>query len=359
MSKLDDLWKENNFPGANRFLELLKHKGIKATKSQVDAYIDAQKTAQLHRRPARHVNTPITTTNPGVIYQADLLDVTPFAHDNMGAKWLLVCIDVFTRRASVVSMKNKTAATCLEALKEAFDDLGEPPLVLHTDLGSEFKGAVEAYLKKHNIRHRQNEVHDHKTLGIVDRFCGIVKLWIAKYQTHSQSQKYIHALDGFVKKYNNSPHSNLGEFTPNEALRYPRDIRNVFYGRVQDAMNKKRGKSKVLAVGDYVRILKIKGVFDKGYHVKYSLGVHRIVSINGLNYTLDNGKFYRVDRLRKVPKPDEEAVVDVARAGRKAHRTEVLLKTDGIVQSNRRSGLRERAPASYVEDAKFGRVKWS
>ncbi len=359
MSKLDELWSEHGFPGANRFLGILKQNGIKITRAQVDAYIEKQKTAQLHRRRARHVNTPMMTTSPGVIYQADLLDVTPFSHDNMGAKWLLVCINLFTRRAAVISMKNKTAATCLEALKEAFDELGAEPLVLHTDQGSEFKGVVEAYLKKNKINHRQNEVHDHRALGIVDRFCGVVKLWIAKYQTHKQSKKYINALEGFIEKYNNTPHSSLGEFTPNEALHYPRDIRNIFYARVQKAMSKKVGKKQQLQIGDHVRVLKIKGIFDKGYHVKYSLGVHTIVDIKGLNYILDNGKFYRADRLRKVPKPeDEEEVVDVARAGRKAHRTEVLLKTEGIAQSNRRAGLRERRPTEQVEDKRYGKIKW-
>jgi len=47
------------------------------------------------------------------------------------------------------------------------------------------------------------------------------------------------------------------------------------------------------------------GVFEKGYTRTYSKEVHTITSIQGNNYTLDNGQTYRTNRLQKVSKVDE------------------------------------------------------
>jgi len=58
-------------------------------------------------------------------------------------------------------------------------------------------------------------------------------------------------------------------------------------------------------VGDKVRIKLIKGVFEKSYTRTYSKEVHTITSIQGNNYTLDNGQTYRANRLQKVSKVDE------------------------------------------------------
>ena len=358
-----EAWEESGFPGANRLYAILKKDGIRTTKKEVEDFIANQRTAQLHHRPTatKARRSHIMTSSPGIIFQADLLDLTPYSHGNGGMKWLLLVIDIFTRMAAVVPMKNKTAATTVEALQRAFKDLGMKPKVLHTDQGSEFKGVVEGYLNKNDIRHRKNEVHDHKTLGIVDRFSGVVKLWIAKHQTHKQTKRYLDVLPKFVKKYNTTPHSSLGDFTPEEALKYPRDIRNIFYERVQSAMLKKKGKKQALKVGDYVRVLKVKGVFDKGYHVKYSLTVHRIVDERGHNFILDNGRYYRAARLLKVPPPREEeeaAPVDVAQQARRTHRVDVKLKTEGIRGENVRRSNRERKPTDQVVDEEFGRVIW-
>jgi len=366
--KLDDLntiWQEHGFPSADRLWTILRQNDMTQyySKDEVRRYIAGQKVAQLHHRPTVTKHSHITTTSPGVMYCIDLLDMSAYARGNGGIHWLLLCIDVFSRVAAIVPLKNKTAPTTAKGLEEAFDQFGLFPKIVLSDQGSEFKGATSKFLADNNIIHRLAEVGDHRRLGLVDRFSGVVKGWIAKYQTYHQTDRYVDALPKLVKNYNNAPHSSLEKMTPNEAWEFPVEARDVHYRRIQKKLipKSKRRKSAGIQIGDSVRVLKLKKVFDKGYHVKYSLTIHKVVAIKGLNYVLDNGRFYRAARLLVVQPPEEEEaepVEDVAQRSRRQHRAEVVLKADGVEEKNVRRSLRERKPAGQLEHEEYGRVTY-
>jgi hypothetical protein len=88
-----------------------------------------------------------------------------------------------------------------------------------------------------------------------------------------------------------------------------------------------------------------------------------VVEIKGLNYILDNGKFYRAARLLKVPAPEEEEAVpkDVAASARRERRTERILQAEGVDPEKNpvlRRSARERKPASQLEDSEYGRINY-
>lgn len=364
MEDVKKIWEQNGFPSTNKLWSILQQRGLTKyyVKSEIAQYIAKQKVSQLHHRPSRPKYSHITTTAPGIMYCIDLLDMTAYARSNGGIKWLLLCIDIFTRAAVIVGAKNKTASTIAAALQDAFEQFELYPKVVLSDQGSEFKGATAKFLQKHGVIHRLAEVGDHRRLGIVDRFSGIVKGWIAKHQTYNQSPEYVSALGDLLENYNNAPHSSLGGMTPNEAWEFPSKARDFHYGRVQKGLMK-RSKAGTIGEGDWVRVLKLRGVFDKGYHVKYSLTAHQVVEIKGLNYILDNGKFYRAARLLKVPAPEEEeaAPKDVAAVARRERKTERILQQEGVdpeKNSALRRSARERKPASQLEDSEYGRINY-
>jgi transposase InsO family protein len=365
MDQIHEIWQSNGFPSVSRLWKILQQQGLtnKYNLAEIHEYIEGQNTTQLHKKPARVGYSPITTTNRGIMYCIDLLDMSAYSHDNNGMKWLLLCIDIFSRRAAIRCVKNKTANLVSEALQECIDDLGIVPKVILSDQGSEFKGATGKLLEKLDIIHRTAEVGDHRRLGIVDRFSGVVKLWIAKFMTYNQTKRYVDELPVLLENYNKSPHSSLGGMTPNEAWNYPHEARDYHYEKIKKALKQTKLKSNVIRVGDHVRVLKLKQVFDKGYHIKYSMTPHKVVDIKGLNYFLENGRFYRLARLRKIPAPthpgEENAPADVAKQARTTHRVAVKLKTDGIEPSNLRRSNRERKPTEQVEDVRYGRIKYS
>jgi len=187
----------------------------------------------------------------------------------------------------------------------------------------------------------------------------LVKNWIHRHITHTQQNKFIDAIPTFVAAYNRTPHTSLGGLTPNQAIKYPWEVQRY---RFEKRAKKKRyeRKEKTFDVGDHVRVLKNKETFDRGYHVKYSLTVYQVVSVNGLYYTLDNGKSYRADRLLKVPAPDvqQPPKEDPAKKARFDRRTDVLLHTDGIDTKNvpLRRSARERRPTGLLVDEEWGNI---
>ena len=120
--------------GLNKF----KPKGY--TKKEVREWLQSQDTYTLHKQtrrrfPRRHV----------VVYgidhqwQADL--VGKLASYNKGFKYLLTCIDVLSRYARVVPLKDKTGKILKEAFQVIFKT-GRQPISLQTDRGTEFTNSV-------------------------------------------------------------------------------------------------------------------------------------------------------------------------------------------------------------------------
>src|ERR1700751_1136589 len=114
------------------------------------------------------------------MWLCDLLDLQNLSRTNHGKKWILLVIDVFTRRAFGIAMNNKEAGTVLDAFKEVTEDEGVPRVLL-SDNGHEFDNrSMNAYLKENNVTHVTNEPQYHPTLGIIDRLSRTIKEKIYK-----------------------------------------------------------------------------------------------------------------------------------------------------------------------------------
>jgi hypothetical protein len=55
-------------------------------------------------------------------WQADLVDVSKYADENDGYKFLLTCIDVFSKYAWAVPLKNKSGKTVTEAFNNIYGE---------------------------------------------------------------------------------------------------------------------------------------------------------------------------------------------------------------------------------------------
>ena len=183
--------------------------------------------------------------------------------------------------------------------------------------------------------------------------------------THKQTSNWVNILDNLILHYNNTPHSSLkapgqSALTPNESAKMETDTRNIHIHTKDKAEGVK--KHKTFEIGDHVRILKRKRVFDRGYEVRYSIAVFQIVKQEGLWYVLNDGRKFREGSLQKIKAPiatDQPEIKDVAKESKQAHRVDQLLThKEGIQQTNRRVGLRERKPQNQVEDALYGQINW-
>ena len=136
-------------------------------------------------------------------WQAGLVDVSKLSKHNRGIKFLLTCIDVFSKKAWVIPLKDKTGTTLLRAFQSIPDTL---PMRLQTDKGTEFiNRPVQEWLKDNNVHFFTTENDDIKA-NIVERFNRTLKARIWRYFTKNDTLTYLDILQDIVSTYNRTPH---------------------------------------------------------------------------------------------------------------------------------------------------------
>jgi transposase InsO family protein len=133
-------------------------------------------------------------------WQADLVDLGKLASYNKGFKYLLTCIDVLSRYAWIVPLKNKTGKTLKEAFQVIFKS-GRQPIRLQTDKGTEFTNRVFQKFLKENDVHFFTTYNEETKASIVERFNRTLKTKMWKYFTHRETIIYIDVLSEMVESY--------------------------------------------------------------------------------------------------------------------------------------------------------------
>ena len=119
------------------------------TFQKVKTWLQSKDTYTLHK-PVRY-NFPrnrVIVTGIDDQWQADLVDISSLARFNKGYKFLLTCIDVFSKFAWVVPLKNKLGETLVNGFQSILD-IGRSPEKLQTDKGTEFLNRnFQSFLKE-------------------------------------------------------------------------------------------------------------------------------------------------------------------------------------------------------------------
>ena len=200
------------------------------------------------------------------VWGADLVDMREWIKQNKGFKYMLNVIDVFSKYAWSIPMKDKTGKTTLEAFRKIAQDSRRIPKHLWVDRGLEFYNKdIDSWLKKNDIV-RYSTYGEHKSV-VVERFNRTLKEMMWKRFTAENTRKWIDMLDDLLKIYNNSRvHSTIG-MTPENASLIKNKVK-VF----QNIINNTRliPKAARFKVGDKVRISRTKALFEKGYLPNWS-----------------------------------------------------------------------------------------
>jgi len=238
----------------------------------------------LHRfyRKPKYVN-PYFVYFPREQIQVDLIDIKDFHKDNMGTKYLLAAIDIFTRKAWVYPMKDKRAVTSVAIMRKLLEDSGPfLPKAILFDRGKEFVNKlVHQLLKEKKVKIILPNTE--AKAAFVERFNQTLQRKIYMHMTQYNTDKYIDNLPNIVASYNKQKHESLGGiFTPNEAEK-DENIDKVRYiqmkkrNKIIDKGSKMKPKFKV---GDIVRIKSQPGKFNRGYKQQFSREYFQIVYLD-------------------------------------------------------------------------------
>jgi hypothetical protein len=270
--------------------KLTKESGKKYTLKYVSEFLKKQEVNQILSNKQDVFYPPILAEG-NYEYQCDLTFFDQYKRQNSGYGIIMAFIEITTRKAFCYPLKNKTAASICEAYKLFLNDVNYKINKLTSDLGSEFiSKEFEKLDTEHNIIHYFPDAGDKTSVGKIERFNKTIRGRITKHQKANKTLNWIDVLDELVKNYNNTVHSSI-DLAPNEVNdEDAEEIRNA--GRVKrdhavEIIN-------TFNVGDKVRLLKKKKVFDKG----------------GSTYTKSIYTIHEIDKLALILKDKNNNILD-------------------------------------------------
>ena len=161
------------------------------------------------------------------IFAADLVEMQKFAKLNKGYRYLLTCIDIFSKFSWVIPLKDKKGITIKNALEKIFNE--RKPKFLWTDNGKEFYNKqVQDLLNENNIKLYSTNNSEIKS-AVIERFNRTFKNMMYKKFTENNNTIFYNILDELVNIYNNKYHSKI-KMSPIEGSKKinEKKIKNIY-----------------------------------------------------------------------------------------------------------------------------------
>ena len=177
---------------------------------------------------------------------------------NKGIRFLLCAIDVFSKYAWVVPLKDKKSKSIVKAFQIILKQSNRKPNKIWVDKGSGiYNASFKKWLQDSDIV--MYSTHNEGKSVVAKRFIKTLKSKIYKYMTSISKNVYIDKLDDIVDEYNNTYHTTI--------KMKPIDVKDNTYINGDKEINNKDPRFKV---GDHVRISKYKSIFAKWYMPNWS-----------------------------------------------------------------------------------------
>ena len=236
-------------------------------------------------------------------WSADLIDKSSLSKYKNNYKFILTVIDIFTKYAWAIALKNKSGLSITNGFKLV---LGENPQggsqprkpeKLWVDRGSEFYNKTFKSLLKEYGTKIYSTCSDLKAV-FIERFNRTLLHIINKPMFINGDDNWVNILNDAVLTYNNNIHSTIN-MTPVDASNNPDKVKYTF-----DFKNI-RPKFKV---GDYVRNADKRNIFSKGYTSNWNRELFKVnevlktqpptYKIEDINGEIIEGKYYEQELLK-------------------------------------------------------------
>lgn len=229
---------------------------------------------ELHK-PARKTFQRRRTVVKGIddLWQADLVEMLPYAEQNKGFKYLLTVIDCFSKYLWVKPLKNKQSKCVTDSMEQIFTNSNRSPKNLQTDGGKEFYNQnFKKIVNEYGINHYST--FSVIKAGIVERVNRTLKEKLWKAFSLNGSFNWIDIIDTIVYQYNHTKHRTIKMSPATVNKRNEKELLETIYKpKYYLCINKYK-------VGDHVRISKHKLKFDKGYTPNWTSEIFTIRHVN-------------------------------------------------------------------------------
>jgi hypothetical protein len=193
------------------------------------------------------------------------------AEFNDGVRYMLTCIDIFSKFAWVAPVARKDGKTVTAAFRGILSKTMRRPRRVESDKGKEFYNhSFQKLMKDIGIEHFSTTSR-HKC-AVVERFNRSLKTLLYRSFDSRNSLRWLDVLDQVVSIYNKRYHRSIGRAPASVSRRNEQEV----YSKLYDKLPK---PGRRLLRGTLVRISKVKRLFEKGYLPNYAeevFEIHRV-----------------------------------------------------------------------------------
>ena len=236
-------------------------------------------------------------------WSADLIDKSSLSKYNNNYKFILTVIDIFTKYAWAIPLKNKSGLSITNGFKTILLE-GRKPEKLWVDRGSEFYNKTfKSLLKENGTGKAASGIELYSTYSdlkavFIERFNRTLLHIINKPMFINGDGNWVNKLNDAVVTYNNNIHSTIN-MTPVDASNNPDKVKYTFsFKNIKPKLN----------VGDYVRNVDKCNIFSKGYTSNWNREMFKVnevlkthpptYKIEDINGEIIEGKYYEQELLK-------------------------------------------------------------
>ena len=293
-------------------------------KEAIQQWLSQQESYTKHKPIRRRFRRRrVIVLGKGDTWGLDLIDMSRLKQQNDQFAYVLIVIDLFSKKLDLRPLKRKFPSDVIAA----FDDIikgpvldSEPlPAFVQSDSGGEFSPLFSRHVQKtYRIKHYRLLNPDIKS-AITERAIRTLRTRLYRFFTHKKSNRYLDVLPKLVQSYNNRFHTSI-KMAPNQVTFANQDeVRFNLYGTsdiadlLQHDVNqlpanrRLRQTQQEFSIGDRVRISKHKNIFKQGYLPNFTdevfiildrhpksikRGVRTLYTLMDLNSEKISGRFY-------------------------------------------------------------------
>ena len=248
--------------------------------SKIEVFLRNNDVHSKHRRIVKK-NFPrrkVISRFPFDLFMADLIEYPQLRYQNSNYRFILIVIDCFTRKVWAVPMKKKSAQWTADAFESIFKTFDKLPVHMVTDRGLEFYNSqVHKVFLNYGINHYSIKTKSKWKASMVERVIRTLKTRLQRYFTKNKTKKWIDVIDQFVSNYNATPHSAHGLPPQDVTHENQKDVYKRLY------LNQSLKTDCRLKIGDKVRKIIDKTLFEKGYTTNWSEEIYKIKEIRQSN----------------------------------------------------------------------------
>lgn len=214
------------------------------------------------------------------LFQADLVEMIPYAKSNRGFRYILVVINAFSKYVWAYPVKRKTGKDVTAAMQKVLTSVKVAPKNVQTDLGKEFYNVdFQRLMRQHAINHYST--YSSMKSSIVERCNRTLKNRMWKQFSLQGSYKWLDILPKLVNNYNTTRHRTIGMKPADVTSKNAKLLLRTVYSHTKTV----DPKGQKFRTGDSVRVSKHRSVFTKGYTPSWSNEIFTISTVRLTNPT--------------------------------------------------------------------------